>query len=214
MARVAFWLVMTGLGVAFFFGIFSSQDAFQVWLLDIGVPLPQGAWAMRVALLFVQVCVLLLVGAPFTMFLYSLAAAGSDDVGTSIEGYTELRLKSGARIMTILMVGFLLFVFMMAFGETDVLIIQVLCLIGALFFLWAGVWLLRLRLRFDCSTLIAPDYFGRTHRHAWQDLQRMSYNHEAMEYHLWFAGGKRARASVYLAGVDDLVGRAQDVLNT
>lgn len=213
MARSAFWLVLTALGAMLFVGIFSSQDEIKLWLTDLDVPLPQGAWAMRIAQLVVQVCVLLLVGTPLTMFLYSLAAAGSDDAGTSIEGYTELRLKSGARIMTLLMVGFLLFVFMMAFGETDVLIIQALCAAGGLFFLWAGVWLLRLRLLFDRSTLIAPDYFGRTHRHAWQDLQRMSYSQESMEYHLWFADGKRARASVYLAGVDDLVARAQDALH-
>jgi hypothetical protein len=212
MARVVLWLIMTLLGVGVFFWIMSSHGAIDAMLQSFGITLPDNTWVTRFAELALHLCVLVLIGLPFTLFLYSLAAVGSDQAGTDIHGYTELRLRSGTRVMTVMMVGFLVFVFAMAFGETDNIIAQALSTAGGLFFLWAGVWLLRLRVRFDQSVLLAPDYFGRMHRHEWRDLKRFSYNKEAMEYHFWFASNKRARASSYLSGVEDLIAQAQHAL--
>lgn len=212
MARVFLWLIVTLLGGSVFFWVMSTQETIIAALHAFGIALPENTWVTRTAELAVQFCVLVFVGLPFTLFLYSLAAFGSDQSGTDIHGYTELRLRSGTRVITVLMVGFLLFVFAMAFGETDNIIAQAFSAVGGLFFLWAGVWLLRLRVRFDQSVLLAPDYFGRIHRHEWRDLERFSYNNEAMEYHFWFADKKRARASSYLSGVEDLIAQAQHTL--
>ena len=213
MARLILWFLVLTLGVAAFFYIATSRDVIDAWLEAYGLKLTDGSWFSAGVKIGLSLLAIVLVGAPLSLFLYSLAALGSDQAGRDIHGYTELRLKSGTKFMALICVGFLLFVFAMAFTESASLIGKTLSCLGGFFFLWAGIWLMRLRVKFDGSVVLAPDYFGRVHRHEWRDLERIEANKEAMEFHLWFIGGKRARVSFFLSGVDQLMLEAEEALH-
>ena len=212
MGRTLFWFVITLIGVSLFFGAAMSRDVIEPWLAARGIVFTDIPYLQTAGKLVLTVAAMLLVGAPLTIFLYSLAAMGSDQAGRDIHGYTELRLKSGTRMVALIAVGFLLFVFAMAFSESATLVGQIFCFSFGMFFLWGGVWLWRVRLRFDNSVLLAPDYLGRVHRHEWRDLERIESNKEAMEYHLWFSTGKKARVSYFFAGLDQVMIQAQEAL--
>ncbi len=204
---ILLWLVC---GLVAFVAIALNREAFEPYLLQIGLD-PEGNLFTRGVL---KALAIVLFGAPLGALLWLIAGMGSDSPGTDVHGYRLLRLRAGSRwffsIASAALACLFLFV---ATEDSDNLIFQGFMIAFGLAFLFGAFWLFAAKIRYDNSTIYVTEYTGASRRHDWADLEKIEVNQQAMEYHLIFRTGRKARVSFMYQGVDDLMALAWDKLN-
>ncbi len=86
--------------------------------------------------------------------------------------------------------------------------LQGLAAVFAALFLYILIWILRARVTYDDYELAVIGWTLRPVKHRWAEITRVHYAQDALEYHLFFDSGRRARVSSVFSGLDDLIATA------
>ncbi len=152
------------------------------------------------------------IGPPIALVVIALFAAGSDRTSLDTQGYTVMRLRSGARIFGTLLSLALSALFLLGpYYDAGIGLMLLLAPFG-IFFLIAGLWCLVAKVAYDPHEVSATDYLFRVRRNYWSELKSVTYVQDAFEYHLGFEGGQKARVSTFYTGVNQLISLANTKL--
>ena len=207
MKQVLIWILIFAIGAGAFAALILAREWLDPVLIDAGLD-PEGGIVLGI----IKVVTAFFIGIPVVGLIYSLIALGSDAGKEDTHGYTLLRLKAGARyFLSAACVAFgVLFFFVAPEGHIAFQAAMMAIGVAAFFAAW---WVFSARIRYDGSTLFITAYSGLTHRHEWADLVDIKSNKEAMEFHLFFRDGRKARVSFFYQGLDGLMALAWDRLD-
>ncbi|MGI9395499.1 MAG: hypothetical protein ACR2OY_12690 [Boseongicola sp.] len=156
-----------------------------------------------------------LICAPIALGFWGVAALGSDKAGSDVHGYILLRFRAGVRIFFSIAAFALGVLFLFVDSNDGDALISRLATVGfGCGFLFAGVWILTSKIRYDDTAIYATEFNGTTRRHEWADLESIDVRKQGHMTHLRFRTGRKAHISVFYQGAHELIALAEDKLQT